>query len=102
MGIGDRFLLFLSVSFPHIELKQNFARPRLAAWIFIDSLDYALTLPERFIISLFVGRCSNPGALAARACFQFQKDVYVGFKQVAFSGFRVVCGDFKFIKLVDF
>jgi len=35
-------LLFLSVSFPHIEFRQSFAKPRFAALCLVDALSSSI------------------------------------------------------------
>ena len=86
-----RVLSFQPVNFPHVELSERLAKPRLAALVLIDCVyTYPLTLPERFYISLFFGRASNPVRVAPRLGIQFQKRVFIAFKQAAFTRDGVV------------
>ena len=56
---------FLSVSLSHTKLRHSLAGPRLAALGLIASLsNLSPTLPERFYITLFVGRDLNPVGIA--------------------------------------
>jgi len=72
------FLSFLSVNFPHMELRQSLASPLFVALDLMDSLSSLMpSLKKRLDIQLFVRRASYSAVIAARLSFQFLKGVYV-------------------------
>jgi hypothetical protein len=97
-----RVLLFLSDSFPHIALRQSFARPRLAALGLIASvLLYLLYLSDWFSISLFVRQTSKPRGIATSIYFQIQNLVYISCEQAAFPSFRVISSNIIFTQFMN-
>ena len=65
-------LSLISVSFPHVELRQSLARPLLSALDLMLSLsNLPLIFPKRLDILLFVLGVSNPAGIATLLRFQF-------------------------------
>ena len=92
-----RILYFRSINFPNTELRQSLAKPRLAGLVLIDSVQpHSLPLQERYYTSSFVGPARNPARVATRLGFQFQKLVYIAFKQAAFMRFGVVSSAYSY------
>ena len=92
-------LSFLSVKFPHIELRQSLSRPRFAAFDLMHSPSSLIPsfLKKRLNIQLFVSRASIPAGIAARVSFQFHKGVYVVHEMSTLTSFGAVLSDLIFI-----
>ena len=96
-------LSFLSVNFPHMDLRRSLARPLFPALDWMVSLSSLMpSFLKRLNIQPFVRRASNPAGIAGRLSFQFQKGVYVvdEMPNLASSGF--VLSDLIFVDLIDF